>query len=37
MADLIAILTIAVLFPVSIAYVHACEHLKSSRRKGNQS
>lgn len=32
MADLIAIITIAILFPISIVYVYACERLKGSRR-----
>lgn len=32
MADLIAILTIAILFPASMLYVHACDRLKGSRR-----
>jgi hypothetical protein len=37
MPDLIALITIALLFPLSILYVTACDHLKSSRAKGNQS
>ena len=37
MPDLLALLTIAILFPLSLAYVSACEHLKSSRAKGLQS
>jgi len=36
MPDLIALITIALLFPLSILYVSACEALKSSRAKGNQ-
>ncbi len=31
MADLIAILTIAILFPVSVLYVYACDRLKGKR------
>ncbi len=37
MADIIAIVTIAVLFPLSLAYVSACDRLKSSRAKGSHS
>ncbi len=37
MADLIALITIALLFPLSLAYVSACERLKSSRTKGSLS
>jgi hypothetical protein len=37
MADLIAIITIALLFPLSLIYVTACDHLKGSRNQGNQS
>jgi hypothetical protein len=37
MADLIALVTIAILFPVSLLYVAACDHLKGSRPKGNHS
>jgi hypothetical protein len=36
MPDIIALITTALLFPVSILYVLACDHLKSSRPKGNQ-
>jgi hypothetical protein len=36
MPDIIALLTTALLFPLSILYVSACDHLKSSRAKGNQ-
>jgi hypothetical protein len=36
MADFIAILTIAILLPLSLLYVSACDRLKSSRTKGNQ-
>jgi hypothetical protein len=36
MPDIIALITIALLFPLSILYVTACDHLKSSRTKGNQ-
>jgi hypothetical protein len=32
MADIIALITIAVLFPLSLLYVSACDHLKGSRR-----
>jgi hypothetical protein len=32
MADIIALITIAVLFPLSLLYVCACDHLKGSRR-----
>ena len=32
MADLIALITIALLFPISLLYVSACDHLKGSRR-----
>ncbi len=32
MADFLAILTIAILFPISVLYVLACEHLKGTRR-----
>jgi hypothetical protein len=32
MADFIALLTIAILFPISLLYVAACDHLKGSRR-----
>jgi hypothetical protein len=35
MADIIAIITIALLFPLSLLYVTACDHLKSSRAKGS--
>ena len=35
MADFIAVLTIAILFPVSLLYVSACDRLKGSRTKGN--
>ena len=35
MADLIAIVAIALLFPVSLLYVSACDRLKGSRTKGN--
>ncbi len=31
MADLIALITIAFLFPLSLVYVTACDHLKGSR------
>lgn len=31
MADLIALFTLAVLFPLSLLYVHACDRLKGSR------
>ena len=37
MTDLIAIITIAVLFPLSLLYVTACDHLKGNRAKGNPS
>jgi len=37
MPDLIPLIAIAILFPLSILYVSACDHLKSSRAKGNQS
>jgi hypothetical protein len=37
MPDLIPLLTIALLFPLSILYVFACDHLKFSRAKGTQS
>ena len=36
MPDIIAIVTIAILFPVSLLYVSACDRLKGSRTKGNQ-
>ena len=36
MPDIIAIVISALLFPLSILYVSACDHLKSSRTKGNQ-
>jgi hypothetical protein len=32
MADILALLTIAVLFPLSLLYVSACDRLKGSRR-----
>ncbi len=32
MADLIALVTLAILFPVSVLYVAACDRLKGSRR-----
>jgi hypothetical protein len=32
MTDLIALVTIAILFPLSLLYVSACDHLKGSRR-----
>jgi hypothetical protein len=32
MADFIALITIAILFPSSLLYVAACDHLKGSRR-----
>jgi hypothetical protein len=32
MADFIALLTLAILFPVSLLYVAACDRLKGSRR-----
>jgi hypothetical protein len=32
MADIIALITIAILFPVSLLYVSACDLLKGSRR-----
>jgi hypothetical protein len=31
MTDMIALLTIAVLFPLSLLYVSACDHLKGRR------
>jgi len=37
MADLIAIVAIALLFPVSLLYVSACDRLKSNRAKGSHS
>jgi hypothetical protein len=37
MADLIALLTIALLFPISLLYVSACDRLKSTRVKGTNS
>ena len=36
MADLIAIVTTAILFPLSLLYVSACDRLKASRSKGIQ-
>ena len=36
MPDLIALITIALLFPLSILYVSACDRLKASRSKGIQ-
>jgi hypothetical protein len=35
MADLIALITTAILFPASLLYIHACDHLKGSRTKGS--
>ena len=32
MADIIAIVTTAILFPLSLLYISACDHLKGSRR-----
>jgi hypothetical protein len=32
MADILALITIAVLFPLSLLYVSACDRLKGSRR-----
>jgi hypothetical protein len=32
MADLIAFITLAILFPASLLYVHACDRLKGNRR-----
>jgi hypothetical protein len=32
MADILAIITIVLLFPLSLLYVSACDHLKGSRR-----
>jgi len=37
MADLIALLTIAILFPISVLYVAACDRLRASRTKGSHS
>ncbi len=37
MPDIIAIIAAALLFPLSILYVSACDHLKSSRAKGSHS
>jgi hypothetical protein len=37
MADIIALITIALLFPISLLYVSACDRLKTSRSKGNPS
>ncbi len=37
MADIIALITIAVLFPLSLLYVSACDRLKGSRAKGSHS
>jgi hypothetical protein len=37
MADIIAVITIALLFPLSLLYVTACDHLKGSRAKGSHS
>jgi len=37
MADIIALITIALLFPLSLLYVSACDRLKGSRRQGSQS
>jgi hypothetical protein len=37
MADIIALITIALLFPISLLYVSACDRLKASRSKGNPS
>ena len=37
MADILALITIALLFPISLLYVSACDHLKSSRTKGSHS
>jgi hypothetical protein len=31
MADIIAVITIALLFPLSLLYVTACDHLKGRR------
>jgi hypothetical protein len=35
MPDFIALVTIALLFPLSLLYVSACDRLKISRPKGN--
>jgi hypothetical protein len=32
MADLIALVTLAIFFAVSLLYIAACDHLKGSRR-----
>jgi hypothetical protein len=32
MADLIAVFTVLVLFPISLLYVRSCDRLKGSRR-----
>jgi hypothetical protein len=32
MADLVALITLAVLFPLSILYIHGCEHLRGGKR-----
>jgi hypothetical protein len=32
MADLIAVLTVLILLPASLLYVHGCDRLKGSRR-----
>ncbi len=37
MADIIALVTIAILFPLSLLYVSACDRLKGRRLKGNHS
>jgi len=37
MADILALITTAVLFPLSLLYVSACDRLKSSRAKGSLS
>jgi hypothetical protein len=37
MPDILALITIALLFPLSLLYVSACDHLKASRSKGIQS
>ncbi len=37
MADLIALISLAILIPASLLYVHACDRLKGNRPRGNQS
>jgi hypothetical protein len=32
MADLIALVALAILFSISLLYIAACDHLKGSRR-----